>query len=146
MVCTFFGHGNAPKEIIPVLKDTVIKLIEENGVDMFYMGNHGHFDYYAEIVLKELKEIYPHIKYAVVLAYLPRGSECEYYDFSNTIYPEGLEKAPLRYAILKRNEWMLNKADYVITYVTTVVGGAAQFKEKAEKKKKIIIEISRKQR
>ncbi len=142
MVCTFFGHGNAPKEIIPVFKNTIIKLIEENEVDTFYVGNHGHFDFYAETILKELSEIYPHIKYSVVLAYLPRGSEGEYYDFSNTIYPEGIENTPLKYAILKRNDWMLDRADYVITYVKTVVGGAAQFKEKAEKKKKIIIEIS----
>ena len=142
MVCTFFGHSDAPKEIIPVLKNAIIKLIEENRVDTFYVGNHGHFDGFAESILKELKGIYPHIKYSVVLAYLPRGSEGEYYDFSNTIYPEGLEKSPLKFAIIKRNEWMLNRADYVITYVKTVIGGAAQFKEKAEKKKKIIIEIS----
>lgn len=142
MVCTFFGHGNAPEEIIPVLKDAIIKLIEENEVDTFYVGNHGHFDYYAENILKELKEIYPHINYSVVLAYLPRGNEGEYYDFSNTIYPEGIEKAPFKFAIIKRNEWMINKSDYVLTYVKRIIGGAAQFKEKAEKKKKIIIEIS----
>ena len=146
MVCTFFGHGNAPKEIIPVLKKAIIKLIEENAVDTFYVGNHGHFDFYAENILKELSEIYPHINYSVVLAYLPREIEKEgfYKDFSNTVYPEGIEKSPLKYAILKRNDWMLNRADYVITYVKTVIGGAAQFKEKAEKKKKVVIEISQK--
>ena len=62
-------------------------------------------------------------------------------DFSNTIYPEGIEKAPLKYAIIKRNKWMIDNSDFVITYVKRVVGGAAQFKELAQKKKKIIIEI-----
>lgn len=141
MVCTFFGHADAKKEIIPALRKEIINLIENKNVDTFYVGNHGHFDFYAETVLKELSEIYPHIKYSVVLAYLPRGSEGEYYDFSNTIYPEGIEKAPLKYAIIKRNKWMIDNSDFVITYVKRVVGGAAQFKELAEKKKKIIIEI-----
>lgn len=141
MVCTFFGHADAKEEIIPALRKEIINLIENKNVDTFYVGNHGHFDFYAETVLKELSEIYPHIKYSVVLAYLPRGSEGEYYDFSNTIYPEGIEKAPLKYAIIKRNKWMIDNSDFVITYVKRVVGGAAQFKELAEKKKKIIIEI-----
>lgn len=77
MVCTFFGHGNAPKKIIPVLKKAIIKLIEENAVDTFYVVNHRNFDYYTENVLKELKEIYPHINYFVVLAYLSREIEKE---------------------------------------------------------------------
>ena len=141
MVCTFFGHADAKEEIIPALRKEIINLIENKNVDTFYVGNHGHFDFYAETVLKELSEIYPHIKYSVVLAYLPRGSEGEYYDFSNTIYPEGIEKAPLKYAIIKRNKWMIDNSDFVITYVKRVVGGAAQFKELAQKKKKIIIEI-----
>lgn len=141
MVCTFFGHADAKEEIIPALRKEIINLIENKNVDTFYVGNHGHFDFYAETVLKELSEIYPHIKYSVVLAYLPRGKQGEYYDFSNTIYPEGIEKAPLKYAIIKRNKWMIDNSDFVITYVKSVIGGAAQFKELAQKKKKIIVEI-----
>lgn len=141
MTCTFFGHADAKEEIIPALRKEIINLIENKNVDTFYVGNHGHFDFYAETVLKELSEIYPHIKYSVVLAYLPRGKQGEYYDFSNTIYPEGIEKAPLKYAIIKRNKWMIDNSDFVITYVKSVIGGAAQFKELAQKKKKIIVEI-----
>ena len=141
MVCTFFGHADAKEEIIPALRKEIINLIENKNVDTFYIGNHGHFDFYAETVLKELSEIYPHIKYSVVLAYLPRGKQGEYYDFSNTIYPEGIEKAPLKYAIIKRNKWMIDNSDFVITYVKSVIGGPAQFKELAQKKKKIIVEI-----
>ena len=141
MTCTFFGHWDTGEEIIPALRKEIINLIENKNVDTFYIGNHGHFDFYAETDLKELSEIYPHIKYSVVLAYLPRGKQGEYYDFSNTIYPEGIEKAPLKYAIIKRNKWMIDNSDFVITYVKSVIGGAAQFKELAQKKKKIIVEI-----
>ena len=36
---------------------------------------------------------------------------------------------------------MIDNSDFVITYVKSVIGGAAQFKELAQKKKKIIVEI-----
>lgn len=48
----------------------------------------------------------------------------------------------LRFAISWRNKWMLEKADYVITYVTHTVGGSAKFKEMAIKKNKRVIEIN----
>ena len=60
----------------------------------------------------------------------------------DTILPDGLEDVPPKYAILKRNKWMLNNADYVVTYVTRIYGGAADFKRLAEKKDKKVIEIS----
>ena len=60
----------------------------------------------------------------------------------STLYPEGLEAAPRRFAICKRNEWMVKEADIVITYVKGTSGGAARYKEFARRKQKQIIEIS----
>ncbi len=37
---------------------------------------------------------------------------------------------------------MIEHSDYVVTYVRYTCGGAAQFKELAEKKKKIVISIA----
>ena len=67
-------------------------------------------------VLKELKEKYPHIKYSVVLACLPSKITAEIYG-DDTLYPNGLEFVPKRFAISKRNEWMIKKSAYVICYV-----------------------------
>ena len=39
--CTFFGHRTAGKEIEPIVKSTLIELIEKNSVDTFYVGNNG---------------------------------------------------------------------------------------------------------
>ena len=58
-----------------------------------------------------------------------------------TIYPDGLEKVPRRFAISQRNKWMLTQSDTVITYVEYRSSGAGQFKELAEKKGKRIIEL-----
>lgn len=87
MTCTFFGHSDTPAEIRGILKETVINLIENQGADLFYVGNHGSFDRIAGSVLKELSSIYPHIRYYVVLAYLPTS---DYKDIP-TLFPEGIE-------------------------------------------------------
>ncbi len=55
-------------------------------------------------------------------------------ELSDTIYPEGLEVVPPKFAVSKRNAWMLERCEYVITYVKFNFGGAALFKEKAIKK------------
>ena len=43
MTCTFFGHRYVPQKIEPTLRSTLIDLIENHGVDLFYVGNHGEF-------------------------------------------------------------------------------------------------------
>ena len=140
MVCTFFGHKDTPKEIEPTLRATLIDLIENHGTNMFYVGNNGNFDTIVRRQLEDLSHTYP-ITYNVVLAYLPT-KKSEYDDYTNTILPEGIETAPKRFAISYRNKWMIEQADIVVTYVTHSFGGAAQFKEMAEKQGKTVIELS----
>ena len=140
MVCTFFGHKDTPKEIEPTLRSTLIDLIENKNVTVFYVGNNGNFDTMVRHQLEDLSQIYP-ITYCVVLAYLPTDKN-KYDDLKNTIYPEGLETVPKRFAISWRNKWMIEQSDIVVTYVTRNFGGAAQFKEIAMKQKKIVVELS----
>ena len=89
--------------------------------------------------LEGLSHTYP-ITYSVVLAYLPT-KKSEYDDHTNSILPEGIETAPKRFAISYRNKWMVEQSDIVVTYVTHSFGGAAQFKEMAEKQGKTVIEL-----
>ena len=107
---------------------------------MFYVGNQGRFDAIVRSTLKKLKQEYPHIDYAVVLAYMP-GKPSEYEDYSDTIFPEGLETVHPRYAISHRNTWMLSQSDHVITYITHPWGGAAQFAEKSKDRCKTVINL-----
>ena len=133
-ICTFFGHRFIPDIIEPALRSALADLIENRGVDLFYVGNHGGFDGMVRRVLRELSKKYE-IRYFVVLAYMPEkrdGSDHE--DYSDTILPDGIETVPKRFAITYRNKWMLRGSDYVVTYVTHEIGsGAAQFKRLAEK-------------
>lgn len=139
-VCTFFGHRDCPADIRPRLRAAVVELIEGHGVDTFYMGRQGTFDAMARSVLRELTEVYPHISSAVVLERLP-GS-CGTRDFSDAIFPEGLETVPPRFAISKRNNWMLKQADFVVTYITHNWGGTVQYAEKAQRRGKRVLNLA----
>ena len=136
--CTFFGHRDCPETIKPYLREVLVDLITNQGVDTFYVGNQGRFDGIVRSVLRELEKEYPEIRYAVVLAYLP-GKKNEYDDFSDTILPEGIEAVHPRYAIDWRNRWMLQRSDFVVTYITHPWGGAAKFAEKAKREGKTVV-------
>ena len=140
--CTFFGHRDCPETIKPYLREVLIDLITNNGVDTFYVGNQGRFDGIVRSVLRELEQAYPEIHYAVVLAYLP-GKKNEYEDFCDTILPEGIETVHPRYAVEWRNRWMLQRAEFVVTYIAHPWGGAAKFAEKAKREGKTVINLFR---
>lgn len=59
-----------------------------------------------------------------------------YKEFDGTIYPD-LEYVPKRLAIVKRNEWMIDKAAFLIAYVEHDRGGAYRTLKYAKKKKHI---------
>ncbi|MCQ2462349.1 MAG: hypothetical protein MJ177_02950 [Clostridia bacterium] len=92
--CTFFGHRDTQDSIRPILHNVLINLIESQGTDTFYVGNQGEFDSMVYSELKELSKICPHIRYSVVLAYLPKKKDYNPLDFSDTVYPDGLENVP----------------------------------------------------
>ena len=141
-VCTFFGHRDCPETIRPRLRAVVVELIEQHGVDRFYAGQQGAFDAMARSVLRELAKVYHHISYAVVLERLPGPREKVVWDFSDTIFPEGLEAVPPRFAISKRNNWMLKQADFVVTYIAHGWGGAVQYAEKAQRQGKRVLNLA----
>ena len=136
--CTFFGHKDTPNDIEPLLRAALIVLIEKEQVYEYYVGNQGNFDRIVRRVLKKLKRIYPKINYAVVLPYLPI-TQIPTEDYSDTIFP--LEKVPPRFAIDRRNHWMLDQSDFVVTYVWKSWGGAAKFKGIAKKRGLQVMEL-----
>lgn len=85
--CTFFGHRDCPDTIKPKLREVLTNLIIYHDVDMFYVGHQGQFDAFVRSTLRELKQEYPKINYAVVLAYMP-GKKTAYESYSDTMLPE----------------------------------------------------------
>ena len=140
MVVSFFGHKNTPSTVKPLLKQTVQQLIKENEDITFLVGTHGAFDQMTQSVLKEASERYPGITCYIVLSYLPVDNS-EQYELP-TLYPEGIEYAPKRFAISFGNNYMVKECDTVVCYIDHDWGGAAQFVEKAKKKGKAIINLA----
>lgn len=136
--CTFFGHRDCPSDTKDILIEVLIDLIENQSVNMFYVGNNGAFDRLVRGVLRELVHEYPQIQYAVVLERMPSEQDENAQD---TMLPEGIEEVPPRFAISWRNNWMLRRADYVVTYITHSWGGAAKFAEAAARQKKTMIDL-----
>ena len=144
MVCSFFGHKDAPSEIYEQLVVCIEDLIINRGVSSFLVGNQGGFDSMVHKALRELKQQHPHVCYNIVLAYMPGGrQEYELYDPAETFLPEGIETVPKRFAISWRNKWMVRESEVVVGYITHSWGGAAQFVEYAEKQGKEIINLAK---
>lgn len=140
MTCTFFGHRDAPESVRPILATTIRKVIVSDDVRNFLVGYQGAFDRMVLGELKKMKAEFPWIRYTVVLAYLPDGKNQPFVE-AETVYPEGLETVPRRFAIARRNEWMIKQADVVVSYVTHSTGGAAKYVQKAERQGKRIISV-----
>lgn len=140
-VCTFIGHRDSTEEIRALIKHTIIEAIEKENITNFYVGHNGSFDKMVYSIFEEICTQYENIDYSVILAYLPIKPEtiCKY---KHTIYPEGTETVPKKFAISFRNRWMIKNSDMVIAYVKHSFGGAAQFFEYAKKQKKKVINIA----
>ena len=139
MIITFCGHSKiVDKEAVRERLTSEICNLLSSGYTTFYLGGYGDFDLMAASVLREMKDSYPSIDRVLVLPYLDRKYDEKLYD--STVYPP-LESVPKRFAISKRNEWMVEQADVVIAYVTHDWGGAAKTLEYAVRKKSQIINI-----
>lgn len=144
MVCTFFGHRDTPDSVRPLLWETVERLIVDCGVDQFYVGREGNFDRMAAQILHRMQRTYA-ISFAVVLSRLPtvrdacNDADGEAYP---TIFPEAVELGPPRFALDRRNRWMVDRADYVVTYVRWGSGGAAKFKALAARRGKTVLNLA----
>ena len=138
--CCFFGHREVTHNIRPKLTAIIEKLITEEGVTEFYVGYQGQFDSMVYSVLKELKSKFPQIRYTVVFAYIPDEHINEVYG-EDTLFPNALEIVPKKFAISKRNDWMIQHSGFAVCYVHKVTGGASKFRVKAEKRGIQIIDV-----
>ena len=137
VACTFFGHRECYGLDSQVLRQVIEDLIRK-GVDTFYVGNQGQFDSAVYNCLKQLRKEHPHIRICVVLAYLPTEIK-EYDDMADTMYPE-IECHP-KFAIERRNRWMIEASDYCLCYINHTWGGAYKFACLARRCGKTVINL-----
>ena len=138
--CCFIGHKNCPKTIEATLLDALEKLITEYSVTTFYVGTQGSFDRLVYNSLCYFETLYK-INIKVILAYLNKENGETYYDMKKTFFPDELTNTPPRFAIRKRNSYMINKSDFVVTFLNDSLSNTYTNVEEAKRKNKIIINI-----
>ncbi len=149
MTITFFGHSSIfyDESIETILYDLIKKHIAPEEKNTFLCGGYGNFDSLCAKVCRKLKKEYPMIEIVYVSPYLSVSHQNRIKEIMNlgiydsSVYPP-IENVPLKYAIIKRNEWMVKEADVIFFYVKHEYGGAYRIMNHAMKKKKGIINIA----
>ena len=139
MTIAFCSHKDISNlSTVRAAVNELLRGLVAEGADYFLLGGYGGFDSLAAHAEYDLKRDNPQIHSTLVIPYLNRNYDTKLYD--DTTYPP-LEGVPLKFAISKRNEWMVDQADVVVAYVQHSWGGAAATLRYAESKKKRIIRI-----
>jgi len=150
---TFCGHRTIDdsdtvyNHLIKTLENFFKDAFTLNRELTFFCGGYGEFDLLSSKAIDKLREIYTlvKIKKIFVTPYITGNAETrnqymkKFYD--EILYPP-LENVPKRFCIIKRNEWMVEHSDFVISYLKYDWGGAKHTFDYAIKKKKHIIPLS----
>lgn len=121
--CSIFGHADfrATKTESEKLKEIIIDCIKNKNITNFYVGDKGNYDVFSTKILNEVKTIYPYIniyliihKYREKITPEDKSFRDKYYNF--VIYPN-LENTPPKFAISKRNKFMIDNSNFVIFHV-----------------------------
>ena len=144
MIVTFLGHADFLRteeyegQILSFLEETVGDLPAE-----MYLGGYGGFDRFAFECCKKYKAAHPYISLVSILPYLPVVDRynCRDQGYDLSVYPE-IENRPKKYAIVYRNRYMVEKADFVIAYVTHAWGGAYAAYKYAKRRGKRVFNLA----
>jgi len=148
MIITFIGHSSIiNRDIIKKKVEGILaeKLPKGEKV-LFWCGGYGDFDELCASVCRRIKAERADTEIVYVTPYISPAHQDRMKCYINSklydsiIYPP-LENVPLKFAISKRNEWMISNADIVVSYVTCSFGGAYKSLQFARRRKKQIIEI-----
>ena len=139
--CAFLGNS----EIIETdalkskIRQAITDLIKNKGVSTFYVGIKGQFETLCHQMLSEIKQSHPDIRIILIIAYV-KDLEKSRYPFDDFYFPVLCEFGYKGWSIAKRNEWLIDQTDYIISY-NRYHGRAYNYCQKARRKKKEVIRI-----
>ena len=141
MIITFIGHSEIiySEKLYWKMIETILESTRQDEKISFYCGGYGDFDNLSVKACGLIKEKRPNSEILFVSPYLEKTAQNR--DYDGTIYPP-IEGVPFKFAIVKRNEWMVEKADLVIAYVKHTYGGAYKWLIYARKRGKPIINLA----
>ena len=146
MVISFCGHReftpDAEKE--KTIIDLLLKYAETEQEVICYTGGYGAFDWFAASCIRKAQTLAKNIRNCLIIPYIT----VSYLDrikihkekFNKIIYPP-LEDVPPKFAIIRRNEWMVDNSELLIAHVKFSWGGAGRTLEYAKRRGMEIIFI-----
>lgn len=146
--CTFAGHRVLyHSDLKEKIENSILSLLQSDSHALFYLGGMGEFDYACVNILHIIRKKYPHYSFSIILV-LPYmiqqlNLKKDYFEYAydEIILPAELDDLHYKAAIPKRNQWMIDHSEYLITYLFRNHGGAWNTIRYAEKKKKTIIPL-----
>lgn len=121
--------------------------IESYGVKTFIVGGYGGFDRLATKALVLAKQKHSEITLLRLIPYHPAERPVKPPEgFDSTYYPHGMENVPRKLAIVKANQYVVDRVDYLIAYAWHPASNAFNLLEYARRRKSIgITELMRAQ-
>ena len=149
MIITFFGHSTLQEDeaIFSRIKEILSSYVATGEPITFYCGGYGDFDRICERACRLLKKEGADCEIVYITPYMTEaqqkkiGALIREGRYDSVLYPP-LERVPLRFSILRRNEWMATEADLILAYVRYGRGGAYRALTYARSKKKAIINLA----
>ena len=149
--CTFAGHREVYQSgIDDEIKSSIDSMLRTDSEFIFYTGGMGDFDRKCASAVRAAKHTHPDktISLALVLPYMTNRlntdkSFYEYY-YDEIIIPSELCGIHYKAAIKMRNRWMVDNADFILSYVFREFGGAFETVKYAQRQNKIVINLASK--
>ena len=144
MTVSFFGHRDFvdDKEVYKKIYQELLAILKRGEKLICYCGGYGGFDIFCEKLLTDLKKQNCKINLCYVSPYLTerhlKNIRAKAYD--EIVFPP-LENVPSKFAIIKRNEWIVEQSDLIVVYCLRSFGGAYNALKYAKRKNKKIIEL-----
>ena len=150
VTCVFAGHRQIfEPNIGEKVKKALEKLIETESRAVFLNGKIGRFDEVCAGAVRTMKEKHPdkEIRSCLVLPYYSNrlNTEKSYFQslYDEILLPEEVECTYYKAAIIKRNRWMVDQADCLISDIIRQYGGAYQTYRYAQRKSIPIINVAK---
>lgn len=138
MTCAFFGHAQLPAD--PTLSARLEQAVEQAaraGATEFLVGGMGEFDRRAAGAVCRVRARQSGLRLHLVIPYRTKklNDAATLAPYDSIVYPEEVWGVHPRYAIDRRNRWMVRQAGLVIAFVDHRWGGAWQAYSYAKRRK-----------
>ncbi len=141
-ICALLGDRDTPESMWENIEAAINIMITDYNVDFFYVGSRGKFDEMAETILFNLCSKHPHVGYNVIFC-VEQGTRLTTSEIKKrSLAPIfSINTSTKEKLIIKVMRWMVDEADYVLTYTDKAEGVIPGLKKYALRKKKFVFTL-----